>query len=175
MFAGENRNKLSHSHKWLSHSLTLTLECVGVFYGRTSPMQICWASKVLQLLLEGRGKSEDEGSSALGPVPHRTRVNWLSTPEGRQGRRRVSVKLLWGGTAWRELAEAENKHSAVRVLHRHQSPSGCLEKKQTNETDPEENLRGRHSCGRQCFVGEPVMMRWADCCIFVVIGSSLTT
>lgn len=50
-------------------------------------MQICWASKVLQLLLEGRGKSEDGGLSALGPVPHRTRVNWLSTPEGRQGGR----------------------------------------------------------------------------------------
>lgn len=60
-------------------------------------MQICWASKVLQLLLEGRGKSEDEGLSALGPVPHRTRVNWLSTPEGTAGRKSVSTTPLWRG------------------------------------------------------------------------------
>lgn len=40
-----------------------------------SPMQICCASKVLQLLLDGRGKSEDEGLMALGPVPHKMRVN----------------------------------------------------------------------------------------------------
>ncbi|CAG5958222.1 unnamed protein product [Menidia menidia] len=40
-----------------------------------SPIQICWASKVLQLLLEGRGKSGEDGLMTLGPVPHRMRVN----------------------------------------------------------------------------------------------------
>lgn len=38
-------------------------------------MQICWASKVLQLLLDGRGKSDDEGLTTLGPIPHRMRLN----------------------------------------------------------------------------------------------------
>lgn len=40
-----------------------------------SPIQICWASKVLQLLLDGRGKSDEEGLKTLDPVPHRMRVN----------------------------------------------------------------------------------------------------
>lgn len=46
-----------------------------------SPMQICWASKVLQLLLDGRGKSKDEGLAALSPVPIRMSVNWFRTPD----------------------------------------------------------------------------------------------
>lgn len=58
-----------------------------------SPIQICWASNVLQLLLDGRGKSGDEGLTTLGPVPHRVRVNWLNTPERETKKGRVQKEM----------------------------------------------------------------------------------
>lgn len=62
--------------------MTFFFSFTKCFFGSVfSPIQICWASNVLQLLFEGRGKSGEEGLTTLGPVPHRVRVNWLNTPE----------------------------------------------------------------------------------------------
>lgn len=66
-----------------------------VCWRKISPMQICWASKVLQLLLDGRGKSDDEGLMMPGPVPHRMRVNWLSTPETEERDRVSGGMKMW--------------------------------------------------------------------------------
>lgn len=72
---------------------------------RVSPMQICWASKVLQLLLDGRGKSKDEGLAALRPVPIRMSVNWFRTPES-DGRTDEGWGEKRGGEHRKSLDEA---------------------------------------------------------------------
>lgn len=121
------------------------------FVTMASPIQICWASKVLQLLLDGRGKSDEAGLTTLGPVPHKMRVNWLKTPKSE----REVGNIINLSPLYKELAEKAAKlHGGGRKKKKQCSPISRQQRRDVLSVSrpwlPKSKQQHRKSRGHHC-------------------------